>query len=106
MIQKMSPLLLGQNFLRVLSPVRHFVFKREKLSRKKFTSLFDGRSENGIQAYTGHLFQNWLWENLDIFWSKEFWPSKMADLNPLDSSLIAYSPKGHQQIETLQFDVI
>ncbi|KYM79084.1 hypothetical protein ALC53_10478, partial [Atta colombica] len=28
--------------------------------------------------------QNWLSDNIDMFWSKEFWPPNSPDLNPLD----------------------
>jgi len=30
------------------------------------------------------LVQNWLSENIDIFWSKEFWPPNSPDLNLWD----------------------
>jgi len=35
-------------------------------------------------AHTSHLVQNWLSDNVDMFWSKEFWPPNSPDLNPLD----------------------
>jgi len=35
-------------------------------------------------AHTSHLVQNWLSDNIDIFWFKEFWPPNSPDLNPLD----------------------
>jgi len=35
-------------------------------------------------AHTIHLIQNWFSDNIDIFWSKEFWPPNSLDLNPLD----------------------
>jgi len=35
-------------------------------------------------AHTNHLVQNWLLDNIDMFWSKEFWPPNSPDLNPLD----------------------
>jgi len=31
-----------------------------------------------------HLIQNWLSDNVDMFWSTEFWPPNSPDLNPLD----------------------
>ncbi len=34
--------------------------------------------------HTSHLVQNWLSVNLQMFWSKEFWPPNSPDLNPLD----------------------
>jgi len=40
--------------------------------------------QDGAPAHTNHLVQNWLSDNIDIFWSKEFWPSNSSDLNPLD----------------------
>jgi len=30
------------------------------------------------------LVQNWLSDNIDMFWSKEFWLPNSSDLNPLD----------------------
>lgn len=40
--------------------------------------------QDGAPAHTSHLVQNWLSDNLDMFWSKEFWPPNSPDLNPLD----------------------
>lgn len=40
--------------------------------------------QNGAPAHTSHLVQNWLSDNMDMFWSKEFWPLNSPDLNPLD----------------------
>ena len=31
-----------------------------------------------------HLIQNWLSDNVDMFWFKKFWPPNSPDLNPLD----------------------
>ncbi|QQP57465.1 Transposable element tcb1 transposase, partial [Caligus rogercresseyi] len=30
--------------------------------------------QDGAPAHTSNLVQNWCLENLDMFWSKEFWP--------------------------------
>jgi len=35
-------------------------------------------------AHMSHLVQNWLSDNIDMFWSKEFWPPNSPDLNLLD----------------------
>jgi len=40
--------------------------------------------QDGAPAYMSHLVQNWLSDNIDMFWSKEFWPPNSLDLNPLD----------------------
>lgn len=40
--------------------------------------------QDGAPAHTSHLVQNWLNDNVDAFWSKEFWPPNSPDLNPLD----------------------
>ncbi|QQP50800.1 Transposable element tcb2 transposase, partial [Caligus rogercresseyi] len=39
--------------------------------------------QDGAPAHTSNLLQNWCLENLDMFWSKEFWPPSSPDLNPL-----------------------
>lgn len=40
--------------------------------------------QDGAPAHTSHFVQNWLADNLEMFWSKEFWPPSSPDLNPLD----------------------
>lgn len=40
--------------------------------------------QDGAPAHTSHLVQNWLTDNVDMFWSKDFWPPNSPDLNPLD----------------------
>jgi len=40
--------------------------------------------QDGAPVHTSHLVQNWLSDNVDMFWSKEFWPPNSPDLNPLD----------------------
>jgi len=40
--------------------------------------------QDGALAHTSHLIQNWLSDNIDMFWSKEFWPPNSPDLNSLD----------------------
>ena len=40
--------------------------------------------QDGAPVHTSYLIQNWLSDNVDMFWSKEFWPPNRPDLNPLD----------------------
>ncbi len=40
--------------------------------------------QDGAAAHSSHFVQNWLSDNLQMFWSKEFWPPPSPDLNPLD----------------------
>ena len=40
--------------------------------------------QDGAPAHTSHLVQNWLSDNVDMLWWKEFWPPNSPDLNPLD----------------------
>jgi len=40
--------------------------------------------QDSAPVHTSHLVQNWLSDNIDMFWSKEFWPPNSPDLNPLD----------------------
>jgi len=40
--------------------------------------------QDDAPAHTSHLVQNWLSDNIDMFWSKKFWPPNSPDLNPLD----------------------
>ncbi len=40
--------------------------------------------QDGALACTSHLEQNWCEDNLDMFWSKSFWPTSSPDLNPID----------------------
>ncbi|KYN38469.1 hypothetical protein ALC56_07146, partial [Trachymyrmex septentrionalis] len=40
--------------------------------------------QDGASTYTSHLIQNWLSDNVDMFWSKEFWPPNSPDLNSLN----------------------
>jgi len=35
-------------------------------------------------AHMSHLIQNWISDNVNMFWSKEFWPLNSPDLNPLE----------------------
>lgn len=39
--------------------------------------------QDGAPVHTSHLVQNWLYDNVDMFWFKDFWPAN-PDLNPLD----------------------
>ncbi|QQP55552.1 Transposable element tcb1 transposase [Caligus rogercresseyi] len=38
--------------------------------------------QDGVPAHTSNLVQNWCLKNLDMFWSKDFWPPSSPDLNP------------------------
>jgi len=40
--------------------------------------------QDGAPSHTSHLVQNWLSDNIDMLWSKEFWPPNRQDLNLLD----------------------
>lgn len=40
--------------------------------------------QDGAPAHTSHLVQNWLSDNVDMLWAKEFWPPNSPDLNLLD----------------------
>ena len=40
--------------------------------------------QDGAPAHMSCLIQNWLSDNVDMFWSKEFWPPNSSDLNLLD----------------------
>jgi len=40
--------------------------------------------QDGAPAHTSHLVQNWLSDNIDMFWSKEFWLPNSPDLNLLN----------------------
>ncbi|QQP55477.1 Transposable element tcb2 transposase [Caligus rogercresseyi] len=52
------------------------------------TQIATGRpylyQQDGAPARTSNLVQNWCLENLDMFWSKEFWPPTSPDLTPCD----------------------
>uniref|UniRef100_A0A914XGD6 Tc1-like transposase DDE domain-containing protein n=1 Tax=Plectus sambesii TaxID=2011161 RepID=A0A914XGD6_9BILA len=51
-------------------------------------AVASGRSyifqKDGALAHTSQLIQNRLSDNVDMFWSKDFWPPNSPDLNPLD----------------------
>lgn len=66
------------------------------MSLKKLATIL-GVSETTIRRITeedlrhlstgqriGSHVQNWLSDNVDMFWFKEFWPSNSPDLNFLD----------------------
>ncbi len=40
--------------------------------------------QDSAPAHTSHIVQNWLSDNMQMFWSKEFWPPNSPDLNPMD----------------------
>ena len=78
----------------------HFFKKDENITKEVYVQVLStvvkpwmetiasGRSyvfqQDGAPAHTSHLVQNWLSDNVDMFWSKEFWPPNSPDLNPLD----------------------
>jgi len=37
--------------------------------------------QDDASTHTSHLIQNWLSDNVDMFWSKEFWSPNSPDLN-------------------------
>ena len=39
---------------------------------------------DSARAHTSLLVPNWLDENAQMFWSKDFWPPNFPDLNPMD----------------------
>lgn len=57
-------------------------------SLRKMEDIASGRpyvfQQDGAPAHTSHLVQNWLSDNMNMFWSKEFCPPNSPDLNPLD----------------------
>ncbi|QQP36610.1 Transposable element tcb1 transposase, partial [Caligus rogercresseyi] len=40
--------------------------------------------QDGTPAHTSHLVQNWLLDNLPMFWSKEMLPPSSPDCTPLN----------------------
>jgi len=40
--------------------------------------------QNGTLTHTSHLIQNWLSDNVDVFWFNEFWFPNSPDLNAVD----------------------
>ncbi|CAK9827593.1 Transposable element Tcb1 transposase [Anthophora retusa] len=78
----------------------HFFKKGETINKEVYLRILSttvkpwmetiasGRSyifqQDGAPAHTSHLIQNWLSDNVDMFWSKDFWPANSPDLNPLD----------------------
>jgi len=36
--------------------------------------------QDGSSTHTNHLIQNWLSDNVDMFWSKEFWPPNSSQI--------------------------
>jgi len=48
--------------------------------------------------------QNWLSDNMEMFWSKEFWPPNSPDLNPMNFYVWNVIERD-QQIETSQRDI-
>ncbi|CAK9807113.1 Transposable element Tcb1 transposase [Anthophora quadrimaculata] len=78
----------------------HFFQKGERITKEVYLEVLkrvikpwmettaSGRpylfQQDGAPAHTSHLVQNWLSDNVDMFWSKDFWPPNSPDLNPLD----------------------
>ncbi|XP_011135173.1 uncharacterized protein LOC105180667 [Harpegnathos saltator] len=78
----------------------HFFQKGETVTKKIYLevlrtvvkpwmeSVASGRpyifQQDDAPTHTSHVVQNWLSDNIDMFWSKEFWPPNSPDLNPLD----------------------
>lgn len=63
--------------------------------------------QDGVQAYTSHQEQNLLSVNLQMFWSKRFWPHSSLGLNPLDYYLWGILEKdanehAHNSVESLK----
>ena len=61
--------------------------------------------QDGASTHTSHLIQNWLSDNVDIFWSKEFWSPNSPDLNLLDYYVWS-NWKDHKQVSASQCDII
>jgi len=61
--------------------------------------------QDDAPTHTSHLIQNWLSDNVDMFWYKKFWSPNSPDLNLLDY-YIWNSWKGHKQVSASQYDVI
>ena len=63
--------------------------------------------QDGAPAHTSHLVQNWLEDNVDMFWSKHFWPPNSPDLNPLDFYLWSVieresNKRSHNNVDSLR----
>lgn len=63
--------------------------------------------QDGAPAHTSHRVQNWLDDNVDMFWFKEFWPPSSPDLNPLDYYLWSVleresNKRSHNTVESLR----
>jgi len=96
----MSPLLPEQNVRPMFTCwVLHFFKNKETVTKEVYVNVLasivkswmetvaSGRpyvQQDDVPAHTSHLVQNWLSDNIDMFWSKEFWPPNSPDLNPLD----------------------
>ncbi|QQP41172.1 Transposable element tcb1 transposase, partial [Caligus rogercresseyi] len=67
--------------------------------------------QDGAPAHTSNLVQNWCLENLDMFWSKEFWPPSNPDLNPCDYYLWGVlerdpNKRAHNTVDSLKAAII
>ncbi|QQP38684.1 Transposable element tcb1 transposase [Caligus rogercresseyi] len=67
--------------------------------------------QDGAPAHTSNLVQNWCLENLDMFWSKEFWPPSSPDPNPCDYYLWGVlerdtNKRAHNTVDSLKAVII
>jgi len=82
----------------------HFFQKKETHKRDLFTYFYKGSEarwidivaterpyvfqQDSVPMHTSHthihLVQNWLSNNMEMFWSKEFWPPNSPNLNLMD----------------------
>ena len=63
--------------------------------------------QDGAPAHTSHQVQNWLDDNVDMFWPKQFWPPNSPDLNPLDFYLWSVleresNKRSHNSVDSLR----
>ncbi|QQP55531.1 Transposable element tcb2 transposase, partial [Caligus rogercresseyi] len=79
------------------------------------TQIATGRpylyQQDGAPAHTSNLVQNWCLENLDMLWSKEFWPPSSPDLNPSDYYLWGVlerdtKKRAHNTVDSLKAAII
>lgn len=67
--------------------------------------------QDGAPAHNSRLVQNWCDENMDMFWSKDFWPPSSPDLNPLDYYCWGVieresNKRAHNSIDSLRASII
>ncbi|QQP41543.1 Transposable element tcb1 transposase [Caligus rogercresseyi] len=75
-----------------------FKFRHADCGEAWMTQIAAGRpylyQQDGAPAHTSNLVQNWCLENLDMFCSKEFWPSAALTSTPATTTCGA-SLRGH-----------